>query len=149
MSYKSQSANMIKLHSLLKNDLGYIWGERESGPSGDKKKFHTTGRAFLSALGKELGFGEFKVKKSHSGIAVSGEVSLIGLWREGNGLYIQLRQDLMFNTCILYRSIRHMKDYSGGANNFIGMSDMMAGEYDWLLSKFLKFKEAGYESSAA
>ena len=149
MSYKSQSANMTKLHNLLKNDLGYIRGGFESAPGGDKKKFHTTGRAFLSTLGKDLAFQEFKVTKNYAGIAVSGEVTLMGIWSEGNGLYIQLREDLMFNTCIIYRSIRHMKDFSGGKNNYISMSDMMEGEYDRLLSKFLKFKEAGYESNAA
>jgi len=30
MSVKSQQANMKAIHSLLQQDLGYIWGERES-----------------------------------------------------------------------------------------------------------------------
>lgn len=149
MSYQSQSANMKTLASLLRSDLGYIWGERESGPNGEKKIFHTKGRTFLSALGKDLGFCEMKVTKNYSGIAVSGEVTLMGMWGDGNGLYIQLFQDLMDKSCILYRSICHMKDYSGSYNNYISLSELAAGEYETLITKFLKFKEVMNERYAA
>ena len=35
MSHKSQEKNMRKLAELLSQDLGYIWGEKESGPKAD------------------------------------------------------------------------------------------------------------------
>lgn len=47
MSVQSQEKNMRKLAELLSHDLGYIWGERESGPNGDKKTFLKTGKTFL------------------------------------------------------------------------------------------------------
>ena len=149
MSYKSQSANMRMLAKIMSTDLGYIWGERESGPNGAKKSFHTKGRAFLSSLEKDLGFTEMKVIKNYADIAVSGEVILMGMWKEGNGLYIQLSQDNIFKTCILYRSIQNIKDYSGGRNNYINTSEMAMGDYGWLLSCLLKFKEAENEHIVA
>lgn len=38
MSIQSQENRMRKLARLLSSDLGYIWGERESGPNGAKKE---------------------------------------------------------------------------------------------------------------
>lgn len=43
MSVKSQENNMRRLANLLSKDLGYIWGERESGPNGAKKTFLNLG----------------------------------------------------------------------------------------------------------
>ena len=78
MSIKSQQQNMKTIHGLVSQDLGYIHGERESGPNGAKKQFHTKSAAFLRALGNDLGFKEFKVTKNYGGIAVSGEITLMG-----------------------------------------------------------------------
>ena len=39
MSVKSQENNMRRLAELLSHNLGYIFGEREAGPNGDKKTF--------------------------------------------------------------------------------------------------------------
>ena len=50
MSVQSQEKNMRKLADLLSRDLSYIWGERESGPNGDKKVFLNTGKTFLRAF---------------------------------------------------------------------------------------------------
>ena len=77
MSLQSQIKNMKKLGKLLSYDLGYDFdGPRESGPNGKKKEFLTTGRAFLSTLGKDLGLKEQNVHTNKSGFAVSGEVYL-------------------------------------------------------------------------
>ena len=88
MSVKSQQVNMKTIHSLVSQDLGYIYGERESGPNGAKKVFHTKSAAFLRALGNDLGFKEFKVTNNYAGIAVSGEITLLGVWGDGTGLYL-------------------------------------------------------------
>ncbi len=79
MSVQSQEKNMRKLANLLSRDLSYIWGERESGPKGDKKVFLNTGKTFLRALAKDLGLKEYNVSANPGGIAVSGDCSLIGV----------------------------------------------------------------------
>jgi hypothetical protein len=137
------------LARLMSKDLGYICGERESGPNGAKRDFLIKGRAFLSALGKDLGFTEQNVSQNPAGVAVSGELTLMGLWSRDNGLYVQLRQDLMFGTCILYRTIRHMRDFTGGRNYYISADAMRSGDYAALLSGFLFIKETGGEWYAA
>jgi hypothetical protein len=94
VSIKTQRANMQTIHDLISKDLSYIYGERESGPNGAKKQFHTKSAAFLRALGSDLGFNYFKVTNNHGGIAVSGEITLMGMWNEGNGLYLQLAEPI-------------------------------------------------------
>ena len=83
MSVQSQEKNMRKLADLLSRDLGYIWGERERGPNGDKKVFLNTGKAFLRALAKDLGLKEYNVSTDPGGIAVSGNCSLMVMWDGG------------------------------------------------------------------
>jgi hypothetical protein len=143
MSLKSQKDNMKAVFSLVSIDLGYIFGERESGPrrrtnvalkrsrhlltrlagrptcpNGAKKEFLTKSAAFLRALGKDLGFIDMNVSTNPSGIAVSGEVSLYGMWSEGNGLFFQINQPLsMQHGSFLFRHITHMKDYRGGPSS--------------------------------
>ncbi|MDR1130859.1 MAG: hypothetical protein LBL15_00375 [Oscillospiraceae bacterium] len=143
MSGASQIKNMKRLHELLSQNLGYIFGERESGPNGAKKQFLSTGRAFLSALGRDLGFSEQTVSVNKAGIAVSGDVTLMGMWGPSNGLYVVLEQDLPYKTCMMYRGIRHMKDYRGGENRFIPLSEMGRAGYNGLLAGLLAMKEAG------
>lgn len=89
MSHKSQEKNMRRLAELFSQDLSYIWGENESGPNGAKKQFLNTGRAFLRALGKDLGLRDAEARSNPGGIAVSGDCSLIGMWQT-NGLYVQI-----------------------------------------------------------
>ena len=133
MSIKSQQQNMKAIHSLVSRDLGYIYGERESGPNGAKKIFHTKSAAFLRVLGNDLGFKEFKVTNNHGGIAVSGEITLMGMWGDSNGLYFQLNQPLRPFNSFLYRSIKHMKDYSGGTNQWLPCDIFADGDYDRLI----------------
>lgn len=82
MSMQSQKKNMKTIHGLVSQNLGYIFGERESGPNGAKKQFHTKTASFLRAFGRDLGFQECKVTNNYGGIAVSGEITLMGMWRE-------------------------------------------------------------------
>ena len=133
MSVQSQKKNMQAIHDLVSRDLGYIYGEHESGPNGAKKRFHTKSAAFLRALGNDLGFKEFKVTSNHGGIAVSGEITLMGMWGEGDGLYMQLFQSVTRRRDFLYRHITHMKDYSGSPNQWISYELFAGGEYEKLL----------------
>jgi len=133
MSIKSQKANMKIIHSLVSQDLGYIYGERESDPNGAKKVFHTKSKAFLRALGNDLGFAEFKVTNNHSGIAVSGEITLMGMWGEDNSLYLQIFQSVTQKQAFMYRNIKHMKDYTGGPNQWISRALFADGDYGTLV----------------
>jgi hypothetical protein len=133
MSVKSQQANMKTIFSLVSQDLGYIHGERESGPNGAKKQFHIKSAAFLRALAKDLGFKTFRVTNNHAGIAVSGEITLMGMWNEGNGLYFQLSQPIQPFNSFLYRTIKSMKDYSGGHNQWLHWDIFANGDYNELV----------------
>ena len=147
MSLQSQTSNMKVLASLLSDDLGYIFGERESGPNGAKKAFLSRGGAFLRALGKDLGFEVSKVSTNKGGIAVSGDVSIFGLW-EDSGLYIQLSQ--MFNNNVLmYRTITRLDDYRGGINHFIKLDELRRADYAGLVLKLLDLKETTTAQIAA
>lgn len=148
MSIKSQKANMKSIHSLISQDLSYIHGDRESGSNGAKKQFHTKSKAFLRVLGNDLGLKEFKVFNNHGGIAVSGEITLMGLWADGSGVYFQLSQDLGTNQKFLYRSITHMSDYSGGQNQWVNSDLFKNQDYEAILDTLLSLrKQAGTEKT--
>ncbi len=141
MSIKSQQANMKTIHALVSQDLGYIYGERESGSNSAKKQFHSKSAAFLRALGNDLGFKEFKVTNNHGGIAVSGEITIMGMWGEGNGLYLQIFQSVTKRQEFLYRAIKTMKDYSGGYNQWLPCDLFATGDYERLIDTLLKLRE--------
>ncbi len=150
MSLKSQEANMRKLADLLSRDLSYIWGERESGPNGDKKEFLNTGKAFLRTMAKDLGLLEYKVSANPGGIAVCGECTLIGMWN-GGGIYIMVTQSCFaMESMVLYREVRNIKDYSGGRNRFLPRDGLKTMSYGQLLDVFRMLRKDGirYEWAA-
>ena len=149
MSVKSQENNMRKLADLLGRNLSYIWGEKESGPNGDKKVFLNTGKIFLRALAKDLGLREMNVSSNPGGIAVSGESTLIGMWEE-NGIYIQISQPYVQGLAVLYRTIRHSRDYTGGHNRWLTRHDLARMSYRQLLDMFLSLRREAdsYERAA-
>ena len=149
MSFKTQEQNMRRLASLLSRNLGYIWGERESGPNGDKKIFLNLGKTFLRALAKDLGLRDVKVMSNAGGIAVSGECYLYGMWEEC-GLFICLEQPCIGENVLLYRSIRSLKDHKGGHNNFVSRYELESTSYAELLNRLLALKKgsAFYERAA-
>lgn len=142
MSAKSQENNMHRLADLLSQDLGYIGGERESGPNGAKKTFLNLGKVFLRALSKDLGLRDAKVTSNSGGIAVSGDCSLIGMW-EDNGLYINLSQFCGGKYVLLYRTARNIRDYSGGHNNYLTLGDLRSLSYPALLDKLSALRKEG------
>lgn len=148
MSIKSQEKNMRCLALLLSRDLGYLCGEKECGPNGDKRTFLNVGKTFLRALSKDLGLRDVKIVSNPGGIAVSGECTLIGMWNS-SGIYIKIGQILNGKT-VLYRTVRNVKDYTGGNNNYLTCADLKQLSYDQLLSKFLAFRkeEVCYERAA-
>lgn len=150
MSIPSQEKNMRRLAALLSRDLGCIYGEKECGPNGDKRTFLNVGRTFLRALSKDLGLRDARITANPGGIAGSGDCTLIGMWGNG-GIYIQTGQILSDrNRVVLYRTVRHMKDYSGGYNNYLTCGDLERLSYRQLLDKFLAFRKEDvlYERAA-
>jgi len=138
---------MQAIFSLISQDLGYIHGERESGPNGAKKQFHTKSAAFLRALGNDLGLKAFEVNKNYGGIAVSGEITLMGMWSDGNGVYFQINQPLRPFSSFLYRGISHMKDFSGGPNHWMDCALFEAGDYDAALDMLLALRKTPEEDT--
>ena len=147
MSIQSQEKNIKNIYSLVARNLSYIYGERESGPNGAKKQFHTKSKAFLRALGRDLEFQEFKVANNYGGIAVSGEITLKGMWKEGNGLYLQVSQSAMGFQAFLYRHISHMKDYTGGRNQWLSVSIFADGKYAELIDLLLLLRKTSKEAA--
>ena len=149
MSIKSQEKNMRRLAELLSRDFSYIWGERESGPNGDKKVFLNTGKMFLRALSKDLGLRDVSVNSNAGGIAVSGECSLIGMWHS-NGLYVQLYQPCFDREkVLLYRTVRHSKDYTGGRNLYLTRRNLEEMTYLDLLFILAALRENDTHERAA
>ncbi len=116
MKLNAQEKKMSEIYNLLQQDLGYVFGDKESGPNGIKKDFLRKSAAFLRQLGKDLSFNQMNVSTGAGGIAVSGEVSLYGMWGEGNGLFFEITQSRMYSLGLLYREISHIRDYKGGYN---------------------------------
>ncbi len=150
MSVKTQEKHMRELAGLLSHDLSYIWGERESGPNGDKKVFLNTGKTFLRALAKDLGLQEYEVSSNPGGIAVCGDCSLIGMWND-SGIYIMISQSAFAREgMVLYRTVRHIRDYSGGYNRYLPRNGLQTMSYKQMLDVFLTLRKDGasYERAA-
>ena len=149
MSHKSQEKNMRKLAELLGQDLSYIWGEKEDGPNGAKKRFLNAGKVFLRALAKDLGLQDARVRSEPSGIGESGDCTLMGMWHT-NGLYVNLSQFCSGgDSVLLYRAIRHSKDYTGGYNIFLTLRELAEMDYTDLLFKLAALREEDTHERAA
>ena len=141
MSVKSQENNMRRLSALLSHDLSYAYGDSERGPNGSKKVFLNVGKAFLRALAKDLGLRDATVSANPGGTAVSGECTLIGMWETG-GMYVCLYQSAGGgNDVLLYRTVRHCRDYKGGYNRFLSRRDLEGGSYVHLLETLSRLRK--------
>ncbi len=141
MSVKSQESNMRRLSMLLSHDLSYAYGDSECGPNGSKKVFLNVGKTFLRALAKDLGLRDATVSVNPGGIAVSGECTLIGMWETG-GIYVCLYQSAGGgNDVLLYRTVRHCRDYKGGYNRFLSRRDLEGGSYVHLLETLSRLRK--------
>ena len=143
MSDKTQEKKMRELAELLGHEPGYLSGSHER--PGPKRTFLNTGRAFLRALAKDLSLTDYKVSVNPAGIAVSGDCTLIGMWRT-NGIYIDISDFCGLNDALLYRTVRHMKDYVGGQNRYVSRSEWGGMSYQDLLKRLSALrKEGAYE----
>ena len=91
------------------------------------------GKVFLRALARDLGLREVTVSSNAGGIGVSGDCSLIGMWESG-GLYVSISQHACGSgNVLLYRTVRHSRDYKGGYNHFITRHELEKWPYAHLL----------------
>ncbi len=134
MSIKSQQNNMKAIYNLIQKELGYCYGDKESVPNGAKKVFLSKSAAFLRALAKDLRFREYKININPGGIAVSGEVSLYGMWGDSNGIYLQISNPCYSLQGFLYRKIKHINDYTGECNIWLSEELFMNGDYEVVLN---------------
>ena len=149
MSVKSQESNMRRLSALLSHDLSYAYGDSERGPNGSKKVFLNVGKTFLRALAKDLGLHDTTVSANPGGIAVSGECTLIGMWESG-GIYICLYQSAGGgNNVLLYRTVRHSRDYKGGYNRYLTCRALKKWSYLHLLDTLSALRKDRAENERA
>lgn len=80
---------------------------------------------------------------------MSGDCSLIGMWQT-NGLYVHLSQPCCDRArVLLYRTVRHSKDYTGGRNLYLTRRDLAEMSYPDLLFLLASVREeGGYERAA-
>ena len=131
MSIISQKKNMQSIYNFISQQPIYY-------DNVTKKQFHSKSAAFLKELAKDLKFKEYKITKNYGGVAVSGEITLMGMWSKNNGLYLQLSQFIPNRQALLYRNISHMKDYTGGINQWISCNLFAAGAYEELVDVLSK-----------
>jgi hypothetical protein len=114
------------------NQLAYLMMNGEEGKYNEdfKKKYKMVGLKAMKELARLLDLKEFDINFNPGGIAVSGDLRLMGMWSEGSGVYITMNKDFPHRPWgdVLYRTIKHTKDFTGGPNN-------------WLEFKLLQFPE--------
>ena len=103
--------------------LARLMLSEESGSYNDafKAKFRLVGKKAMKELARLLELRTFDIQFNPGGIAVSGDLRLTGMWSEGNGVYISMNKDFPNAPYgqILYRTIKHMKDFTGGPNQWM------------------------------
>lgn len=90
-----------------------------------KDRFKERGLADMRKLAKRLKLREFEASFNAGGIAVPGDLHLKGMFKDGVGIYVKISQGVFSSSpeC-LYRTMKGMKDYSGGSNNWAKTADM-------------------------
>ena len=114
----------------------------EYGDATEKRKFRTIGIGAMKQLAKDLGMREWKADFNPGGPAVSGDVSLMGMFNDRIGLYVFFNKDRYGRTPsgdMTYRTITSMKDYYGGANQWMSFYEF--NNPDDVISKLRAFVE--------
>lgn len=110
-----------------------------SYPDNSLKKLHgKRGKKAFKCLAEELGLKEYDVSYNPSGMIDAGYITLIGMWNENNGIYISLSAS-GFGLNFLYRTVSHMKDWTGGSNHFLE-ENMLFEDYNKALDMLLRLK---------
>ncbi len=105
------------------NQLAYMMLSKEEANynASFKEQFKKVGKRAMIELADLLELKEVDIDFNPGGIAVSGDLSLMGMWGPENGVYVMMNKDFPNAPWgqVLYRSIKHMKDYTGGPNQWL------------------------------
>jgi Helicase conserved C-terminal domain/SNF2-related domain len=115
-------ASFLSRHSHIDGYMGDN-GDSEIANGATKQDFKSLGKKAFKELAEYIGLKQYDVNFNPGGPAVSGDLTLMGMFAPDNGIYISMNKDGM-QSGILYRSIKHMKDYSGGSNNYFREGDL-------------------------
>jgi hypothetical protein len=107
---------------LCNSPVGEINGYSDEAQA-RKDMFARIGKKAMKELAQLLGLTTFKVSFNPAGIAVSGDLTLIGMFDDHVGIYVSINHE-MTGLEVLYRTVRHMKDYSGGVNRWMYYRDL-------------------------
>ncbi len=106
----------------LLNELASLLNTKELSYNDEaKQKYARIGRAAFRALAGTMPFVEVDVRFNAGGIAVSGDLTLHGMFADGTGIYMNLNQHSWDGSKVscYCRSVKSMKDYTGGRNNWV------------------------------
>ncbi len=106
---KDQFKYMSKLADMLMGPVSLSYNEWA------KAKFKEVGIKAMEELGWLLELNRFETRFNPGGIAVSGDIVLMGMWNRYIGIYVLLNKGVMRSG--YYRAIQHMQDYTGGVNH--------------------------------
>ncbi len=113
-----QFASFLYKYPQIDGHMGVQDNSREIAFGSVKKEFGRLGKKAFTELAQILGLKEYKVDFNKAGPAVSGDVTMIGMFDGEKGIYFSLNRDGSDNG-LLYRTVKSMKDYSGGYNNWM------------------------------
>lgn len=110
MKKESQITSLLKFVS--RNKLEYNYEA--------KQMFQQMGMKAMRRLASALKLKKFEVRFNAGGIAVSGDLTLHGMFDDQIGVYITINKGLFSENgfSFLYRTVKGMEDYSGGSNNY-------------------------------
>lgn len=119
-----------ELRELMTSDEDLRYNDEE------KKRFSRIGKKAMRELAEILELDPYDIDFNKGGIAVSGDLRLMGMINGEIGIYISMNKNFPYMTWggVLIRSIKHMKDYTGGSNNYIKFEDIDNTD------EFLRFK---------
>ncbi len=108
-----------------------------------KEQFKRVGKKAMKELADLLDLKEVDIHFNPAGPAVSGDLTLMGMWAPENGVYVTMNKDFPNAPWgqVLYRSIKHMKDYSGGVNQWLPYEALKSPEV--LKQRILTLRKGG------
>lgn len=108
----------------------FLAGHPEIGYNEENKKtFKSLGQELLKSLVEKLKkddlVEESKVSFNPGGVAVSGDHSLMLMFKTGKGVYVNISaESCLPDQSFMMRSIKGMKDYSGGTNQWFRFTNL-------------------------
>jgi len=103
-----------------------IWNKGVQLDEEKKVEFRRLGRLYLKALLRKIEsifpLPEKEIHYNPSGPAMSGDHRLMAMFNNELGFYIFFNLEASADLGICYRTIKYMKDYTGGPNNWISFN---------------------------